>query len=254
MNARKIGVICVVCVFAMSGLMIGCGSSNGGNGEKTFKAYIQHFGGDDYVNGMEVEALSNSTGDSLGITATSDATGWVTFNWGEIAVEPKVGFLCKGVAGDWRDTYQFDIDSEAQDERLWALDETTWVGAPLMAGITMIPGKALVAGGVYWEDKTQDMLEVHLGCATVKANPEDGDVRYFGDNGMPTTLELRENTNPLVAYYVVANMTPGAQLIEAFVDTTKIGETDLFVYGDAVSISNIYADPDQPNPMPTACE
>ena len=92
MNARKIVVICVVCVFALSGLLIGCGSSNGGNGEKTFKAYIQHFGGTDYVSGIEVEALDNDTGDSLGITAKSDGTGWVTFNWDGIQVGDTVGF------------------------------------------------------------------------------------------------------------------------------------------------------------------
>ncbi|MBW1807659.1 MAG: hypothetical protein JRJ87_05645 [Deltaproteobacteria bacterium] len=251
MNARKIVVICVVCVFALSGLLIGCGSSNGDPEEKTFKAYIQHFGGDDYVSGLEVEALSNETGDSLGITAKSDGTGWVTFNWGEIQVADKVGFLSKEEVGNWVNTYQFNIDSNAQAERLWAVDQTTYVGAPAYAGLTVEDGKAIMAGGLYFVEA--DDTENHIGCADVKANPEDGEVRYFADNGNPTTLAVRDTTNPLVAYFIIANMEPGKQVVEAYIDTEKIGQTDLFVYADSISISNIYTDK-ATDPEPSNCE
>ncbi len=250
MNSRKTGTLVVfICVLGLGGLLVGCGG--GGTSGSTFKAYIQHFGGDDLVDGLEVEALDNTTGDSLGLTATSDATGWVTFAWGDTQVDDKVGFLCKAVPGDWHDTYQFDLDSSAQDERLWAVDETTYSGAPLMAGLTIEAGKAIMAGGLYFVEA--DGTENHIGCATVKTNPEDGEVRYFGDNGMPAPLTTRETTNPLVAYFLIANMNPGTKVAEAYVDTEKIGQTDLHVYADAISISNIYTDK-ATDPEPTDCQ
>ncbi|HUU01681.1 MAG TPA: hypothetical protein VM425_09590 [Myxococcota bacterium] len=249
MNARKTGTIFVaICVLGLGGLLAGCGSSGGG---ASFRAYIQHFGGDDLVDGLDVEALDNTTGDSLGITAKSDATGWVTFEWGDTQVGAEVGFLCKAVPGDWHDTYQFNIDSAAQDERLWAVDETTYSGAPLMAGLTITPGKAIMAGGLYFVEA--DGTENHIGCATVKTNPEDGEVRYFGDNGMPAPLATRDTTNPLVAYFLIANMNPGTKVTEAYIDADKLGQTDLHVYADAISISNIYTDK-AIDPEPANCQ
>jgi len=216
-----------------------------------FNAYIQHFGGDDYVSGLVVEALDNTTGNSLGITATSDAAGWVTFGWGDTQVGDKVGFLCKAVPGDWHDTYQFNIDSTSHDARLWAVDETTYSGAPLYAGLTIEAGKAMMTGGLYFVEANG--TENHIGCATVKTNPEDGDVRYFGDNGMPAPLATRDTTNPLVAYFLIANMNPGSKVAEAYVDTEKIGETTFHVYADAMTITNIYTD-NATDPEPDYCQ
>lgn len=250
MKTTKIrAIVAVICVLGFCGLLTGCGGGDGGT--SSFKAYIQHFGGDDLVDGLEVEALDNETGDGLGITVTSDATGWVTFDWGDTQVGDKVGFLCKAVPGDWHDTYQFDLDSTAQDERLWAVDETTYAGAPLMAGLTIEAGKAIMAGGLYFVEA--DGTENHIGCATVKTNPEDGEVRYFGDNGMPAPLTTRDTTNPLVAYFLIANMNPGTKTVEAYVDTEMIGQTDLHVYADAISISNIYTDK-ATDPEPSDCQ
>ena len=248
MNGKKSASIAVICALALGGLLAGCG---GGGDSVDFRAYIQNFAGDDLVGGLEIEALSNETGDSLGITATSDGTGWVAFDWGDTEVGDKVGFLVKGVPGDWHDTYQFDLDSDAQEERLWAVDETTYTGAPLAAGLVVEDGKAILAGGMYFVET--DGTENHLGCATVKANPEDGDIRYFNDGGYPTTLETRDTTNPLVAYFLIANLEPGEKTVEGFVEGEKIGETDLFVYADAISISNIYADTAE-DPEPAGCE
>jgi hypothetical protein len=254
MNARKASAIALTCAFVLCGVFSGCGGDDD-NGGATFRAYIQNFGGDDLVADMDVEVLDNTTGNKLGIVGRSDATGWVTIKWDGQAPAAELGFLCVGVAGDTRNTYQFDLDSSAQDEKLWSVSETTYWGAALAAGLTLEDGKALLAGGLYWVDPADpNEVENHIGCATVKANPEDGEVRYFGDNGYPTNLATRTTTNPLVAYFVIANMEPGSKTVEAFMDADKLGETDLFVYGNDVSISNIYADPNQPDPEPAGCQ
>ncbi len=251
---------------AIAGMIVftGCG---GGNGDKpTFKAYLQHFGGDDWVGGIQIEVLDNDTGDEVGISATSDAEGYVTFT--EALPGTLCGFRAVGseVGGAmYVDTYQFNIDCAALDERLWVVDETTYLGVPLMAGITkndgtpgLEPGTAVLAGGIYFEEGEEpSIVENHIGCATAATDPEDGQVRYFGDNGLPTTLDARDSTNPLVAYYVVANLAPGSTLVKAFVDGTEIGSTSLHVYADAVSISNIYSQPEAEggtDPEPAGCE
>jgi len=238
----------------------GCG---GGGDKPTFKAYLQHFGGDDWVGGIAIQVLDNDTGDEIGISSTSDAEGYVTFT------EALPGTLCgfRAVGGDvggatYVDTYQFNIACAALDERLWVVDETTYVGVPLSAGITkqdgtfgLDPGTAVLAGGIYFEEESG--VENHIGCATAATDPEDGQVRYFGDNGLPTTLDVRDTTNPLVAYYVVANLTPGPTLVKAFLEGEEIGSTSLHVYADAVSISNIYsvsAAEGGTDPEPADCE
>ncbi|HOX46015.1 MAG TPA: hypothetical protein PK668_20600 [Myxococcota bacterium] len=252
-------VFAVVGALAMTVLAAGCGEDGG---KVTFKAYLQHFGGDDKVAGIEIRALDNETGTDLGISATTDATGWVTFSEdlpGDAA--GLVGFRSVGavISGStYVDTYQFNILGTALEEKLWVVDETTYLGAPMMAGITkqdgtfgLDPDTAVLAGGIYFVEANG--TENHIGCATARTDPESGQVRYFGDNGMPTTLDSRDTTNPIIAYYLVANITPGRVTARAYVDGTEIGSTGLHVYANAVSISNIYAET-ATDPEPAACE
>ncbi len=253
---RTIGGVCVVLAFA---LVAGCGEDGG---KVTFKGYLQHFGGDDKVALIEIRVLDNQTGADVGISSRTDATGWVTFSEdlpGD--AEGLVGFRAVGttVSGaTYIDTYQFNIAGDAIGEKLWVVDETTYLGAPQMAGITkqdgsfgLDPGTAVLAGGVYFVEA--DGVENHIGCATAKTDPESGQVRYFGNNGLPTTLDSRATTNPLVAYYLVANITPGQVTARAYMDGTEIGATRLHVYADAVSISNIYATT-ATDPEPAGCQ
>ncbi len=268
MTTKRISVLFVILALA-SGALCGCGGNGDGNGgQTTFKAKLQHFGGEDLVPGIELIVLNNGTGDETDLKATTDSSGWVSFKEEILdeAVEDEdgdlvVGFRAKGakVGGAmYKDTYQFNIDAAVLDERLWVVDESTYLGAPLMAGVTLEPGKAVLAGGIYWVDSEE--IECHVGCATAKIYPESGDVRYFGDNGMPTTIESRPTTNPLVAYYLVANIEPGPTVARAYMcdnppcgDEDEIGHTSLHVYADAISISNIYADTAE-DPTPANCE
>jgi hypothetical protein len=246
MKRKTIGFTSLAILLAVGFALTGCGDDNGGTAG--FRAYIEHFGGEDLVAGMEVRAIDNNTGQELGINETSDASGWVKFD-GLPAGD--VGFMCVGVPGDWVDTYQFNIDSTAQEERLWAVDQTTYVGVPLMAGITMIDGKAIVAGAVYWVNAADE--EEPVGCVTVDSVPASPDIRYMGENGMPTLITEQPDTHPLWGRFVVANLDPGQATITAYDGTTALGSTSLFTYADSIAISNIYHD-GASNPTPAGCE
>ena len=246
MKRKTIGFLSLAILMAVGFALAGCGDDNGGGAQ--FRAYIEHFGGDDLVGGMEVRAIDNNTGQELGINETSDASGWVAFDG---LPAGKVGFLCVGVPGDWVDTYQFNIDSDAQDENLFAVDHTTYVGVPVMAGITLEDGKAIVAGAVYWVNAAGE--EEPVGCADVSSDPTTPDVRYMGENGMPTLITEQEKTHPLWGRFVVANLAPGSATTTASVDGTDIGNTTLFTYADSIAISNIYHEGTS-NPTPAGCQ
>ncbi len=215
--------------------------------------------------------INNSTGEETDLKGTTDSSGWISFKEEilDVAVEdedgnPVVGFRAVGAKVDgapYHDTYQFNIGATVLDEQLSVVSESTYLGAPLLAGVTLEDGKAVLAGGIYWVDPNDsEKIEHHVGCATAKTDPEGGDVRYFGDNGMPTTIESRPTTNPLVAYYLVANIEPGATVSRAYMcdtppcgDADEFGHASLHVYADAISISNIYADTAS-DPTPPDCE
>jgi len=228
----------------------------------TFKAHLQHFGISDGAAGVEIRVLDNQTGLDLGISETTDPTGWVRFSE-DLPGDANglVGFRAVGavISGStYIDTYQFNILGTALEERLWVFDETTYLGAPLIAGITkqdgtygLDPGTSMLAGVVYFVDANG--TQNHVGCATVRTDPESGQVRYFGDNGMPTTLDTRSTTNPQVAYYLAANITPGSVTVRAYVDGTEIGTTSLHAYADSVSIVNI-GTTTATDPEPAACQ
>ena len=259
----KLKTIALFAMFAVFFGTIGMGCGDDGGDPITFKAYLQHFGGDDWVANVEIRALDNQTGNELGITTSSYGEGWLEFTEALPGdADGLVGFRAVGGTIDgtaYVDTYQFNIPASALDERLWVVDETTYLGAPLMAGVMkedgvtpgLDPGTAVLAGGVYFEEANG--LENHIGCATAEMDPVGGQVRYFGDNGLPTTLATRDTTNPLVAYYLVANIDPGRVTARAYVDAQEIGSTSLHIYADAVSISNIYATT-ATDPEPADCQ
>jgi hypothetical protein len=246
MKRKTIGFTSLAILLAVGFALAGCGDDNGGGAQ--FRAYIEHFGGDDLVGGMEVRAIDNNTGLELGINETSDASGWVAFD--ELPAGD-VGFLCVGVPGDWVDTYQFNIDSSAQEERLWAVDHTTYVGVPAMAGIVLEDGKAIVAGAVYWVNAADE--EEPVGCVTVDSVPTTPDVRYMGENGMPTLITEQAETHHLWGRFVVANLEPGSASTTAYDGTTALGSTSLFTYADSIAISNIYHEGTS-NPTPAGCQ
>jgi len=259
MNKKRIG-LCGVALVAMGLMLIACGDDDGGNGGAQFRGRVIDFasGKADPVPkpGMTVVALNDETGESLNIEAVADSMGYVTF---EGLPEGRVGFLSVGVTGETVDTYQFNIDSAAQDEILWSVDLGTYQMAPALAGYAQDGNKGAAAGATYWLDAQGN--EVPVGCSTIQGDYDSGDIRYFGDNNLPTKLladdpdDGRDNINPLNGYWLVGNIVPVNEpvIIEGFMDTQSLGTVRYFAYPNSVSIGNIYYE-GASNPQPSDCQ
>ncbi|NOZ85212.1 MAG: carboxypeptidase regulatory-like domain-containing protein [Deltaproteobacteria bacterium] len=223
----------------------GCGGSDDNNGQKTvtFKGTVEDFKAGTTLDGMTVKALNNDTGAELGIEATSDAEGNVT-----IAGLPdgKVGFLVVGTepADGYIDTYQFNIDASAEDVSLIAVDKLTYQAAPALAGIQVKEHTAAVAGAFVW--KNAKGVDEPVACGTVKVfvnDAENGEVRYFNDTGMPTSLDNRKNINPQNGYYLAGNVDPGKVTIKGYDPSGKeIGSVTFPAVGDSICISTLYVE------------
>lgn len=272
MKLRMLSILTVV--FAL--VAVGCGDDSddgngggsgtggnndagGGNGATNFKAELQDPTALVAINDShEIVVLDNDTGESLGKTTTSGASGAVKI---DDMPEGKVGFLVKGITGKTIDTYQFNIDARAQDETLWAVAKSTATLVPNIAGFTPDKTKASISGAVYWvNDKGE---EEKVGCATVEfvGASGAGDIRYFSDANLPTSIAMRANTNPLNGRYFVGNAPTGVQSVKVIVDGEELGSTKLPLFArqdssdgeDNVCISNIYVEADA-NPTPAGCK
>ena len=156
----------------------------------------------------------------------------------------------KGVVDEWLDTYQFHIDSSAQDEELFAVHMTTYELVKNLADIDPEEGKSIVAGAIYWINAAGE--EEPVGCAQVRADPEQGLVRYMGGNGMPTKLETQSETHRLWGRFLLVDLDVGQPRAKAFIDNVEIGQVQLVSYADSIAIANIYHEGDS-NPTPAGC-
>lgn len=259
MNRKRFGTACLVLSLMMCGAFAGCGDD--GDGGATFRGKLIDFKSgraeEKPVPGYTIKALNNETGEPLaGFEADTDASGMVQFNG---LPTGKVGFLAVGVTGESVDTYQFNIASVTPEdyEILWVVDLGTYQMGPGLAGITLDTSKGIAAGAVYWVNP-QEQEEI-VGCATVKADPESGDVRYFGDGGMPTKLLVddpdngRDSTNKLNGYYLIGNIEPGPVKINGYINAELKGSVDFITFGESIGISNIYVE-GASNPQPQDCQ
>jgi hypothetical protein len=259
MKRKRIGVAGLVLSMAIFLVFSGCGDDGGG--EAAFRGKLIDFKSgraeEKPVPKITIKAIDNGTGQPLaGFEAVSDASGMVKFDG---LPAGKVGFLAVGEPGESVDTYQFNIESVTPEnyEILWIVDLGTYQMGPGLAGIDLDTSKGVAAGAVYWVNP-QNQEEI-VGCATVKADPESGDVRYFGDGGMPTKLTSedpengRDSTNKLNGYYLIGNIDPGPVKIDAYVNNEPKGNVEFVTFGESICISNIYLGGDS-NPQPQDCE
>ncbi|GAB4289988.1 MAG: hypothetical protein Kow0090_02910 [Myxococcota bacterium] len=188
------------------------------------------------VPGMEVTVYDNDTGTATTTKTKSGDDGTVEFKG---LPKGKVGFKVTGVTGQFRDTYQYNIDAGAQDETLWIVPENVWTMAPAGAGLTVNAGEAIAAGAIYWVDSSGKEFPV---CGATIESDVGGNIRYFGDNGLPTTLENQPSVNKTNGYYLVANIEPSKITLTGKVDGTVVGTTTFYTAADSVSIGNIYTD------------
>jgi hypothetical protein len=249
----------ILLVILASFALIACSSDDatvdGDSDSETahFRGYVVDFATKVPLSGVTVFVLDNETGDKLDVEAGStDATGYVEFDipLPEGAGDDfKVGFLCAGVENESVDTYQFNLDAFAGDERLWLVDATTYDVAPLAAGIELTPGTTVVAGGVYWVN--EEGAEEIVNCATVETDTGSGDVRYFADNGLPANTNVRDSVNPLNGFFIIGNIEPGTVNLKGMTGTNVFGTTRVIAVPDSICISNIYAETDS---NPKTCD
>ncbi len=260
----------VVTISALGLAVLGCESSSGGGGGDTtggndgtgtgdaptldlavdgqvemavFQGKLVDFQTREPIVGATVTVLNNDDGKTVIATVTSLEGGVVTFN---VPAGIQLGLKCE-LAG-YRPTYQFNIASDYgtvdEPETLWIVSDTTWTVAPGMAGLVIEPGKGQVAGALYYRTAANE--EVAIGCGTVQSEPSTPDIRYFGNSGLPTTLDLQPTTNPDNAFFFAANVpaaaagAPTETVISGWVGTTRIGSVRIFTYPDSMCISNIY--------------
>lgn len=256
MNQKRIGLGWVVAL-TIGLALTGCNGN--GDGTHQFSGKLINFASGKVaavpVVDQTVVALDNESGAELNIETVSDAEGMVYFDG---LPEGRVGFLSVGISGTNVDTYQFNIDSNAQDEILWSVDLGTYQMAPALAGYEQDDAKGAAAGATYWLDGT---TEVPIGCSTIQGDYDSGDIRYFGDNNMPTktlaqdAVDGRDNVNPINGYWLVGNIEPIEEpfTITASMDTQELGSVRYFAYEFSVSIGNIYYE-GASNPQPSDCE
>jgi hypothetical protein len=234
-------------------------AGGGGGGTVSFAAVVRDPTSDVTIEGTTVQALDNETGEPLGIEEVSGNNGAIAF---EGLPAGKVAFLSVGQVGMTIDTYQYNIDADAQDETLWVVAKSTAQIVPTLASLTPDPESAAVSGAVYWVNA--DGVEEPVGCATIafEGEGEATEYRYFGDNNLPTTLEMQASTNLLNGRYFIGNAPTGVQRVSAQIDGESMGETTLVLFArkdstdgeDNVCISNIYIEGVDENPTPADCE
>ena len=246
---------CTVAIFLAVGL--GCGGDDGEDepedivvAKGTFKANIVSFGSNPEKNEptVLVEVLNDETGEGTGVTATADDEGFVTFP--DMTAGELVGFKC--TKEKHKDTYQFHIQADAPDEKLWIVPDHIYNFAIVLAGLEVLDGKGTLAGAIYFVDA--DGEEIPVGGASVTSDPATEDIRYMdGDTGLPTTLDAQGCSHPAHDRFLVTNLEPGTATITATVGGVDVGSVLIPVVPDSIAIGNIYVTTDT-NPGVDGCQ
>jgi len=269
MNMKSFKLIfSVVCL--VGAVAFACGGDGGGETDTggvtdtqvqlgTFKAVVKDNLTKAKMEGATVVAIDNDTGELLNeYTTTSDGQGNI-----EMQVPSGILLGFRITANLFKDTYQFNIDSDAQDEELWGVSLNGYELAVGLAGFEPEDGTAVTAGAIYWVNALGE--EEHISCAHIVTDPV-GEYRYFaGDTGLPAPLDAVKHTmdGNGEGRFVAGNIPPGKVEITAFFgdDATDadgfIGTATFFAYPDSICITNVYADKSKypaNNPSPATCE
>jgi hypothetical protein len=230
----------------------GCGDDNETNEPPTgnYAAVVWSFGFNTPVEGALVTLMNNTTGEATTTTATTDADGKFEMT---VPTGGSIGF--KVTKAEHWDTYQFNLDPKAEDETIWIVNNMVVDLNTQSSGLTLEPGNGVVAGACYFVEQGE---ELPVGCASVDTEPT-GDIRYFFfDTGSMTfyavPLAVRSTTDPHIGYFLAANIpaaaTPTPVTMTAEVESAAAGTVNLFVYENAICISNIYCSVK----TPTGCQ
>ncbi|HOI09069.1 MAG TPA: hypothetical protein PK313_01205 [Myxococcota bacterium] len=246
------------------------GSTDDGTPPGRFTGQLVDFQSKVGMEGVDVTVLDNDTGEPL------DPVRFPPFKSGvngliDLPLDPgmMVAFKANGKdkSGVWtfKDSFQYNIPSDAQNKRLYAVNVITYSTAPKTAGIIVDKTKGILAGTVYWKNEAEG-TEEFVGCVTIEALVADGssttpqgEVRYFSpDTDMPTPLTKATFTTTGeegTSRYIIANLPVGQYRIVASIDGTVVSdEIVLRAAADSIAISNIYLEGDtNPTPDRTEC-
>lgn len=203
----------------------------------TYKGTLIGFGTDLPTADATIDLLDQRTGQLLGVQATTDWSGEVTFT-GLPASKP-VAFLAR--RENHKDTYQFHGEPGETDGTLWIVPDTVYTLAMGLAGLNAKPDQGALFGAVYFVDEAGE--EIPLGCLDITIEKGSGDIRYMdGNSGLPTTLEKQEQTHPAHGRFLVGNLEPGIATIWAWAGDGPVGALEVHVVENAVVVNDIIAE------------
>lgn len=224
----------------------------------TFKAVVKDNLTKAVIEGAEVTAIDNDTGVMLEYKTISDAQGNIEM---QVPAGILIGF--RVTADLFKDTYQFNIESDAKDEEIWAVSINGFEMAAGLAGFEPDKTKAVAAGAIYWVNEAGE--EEYVSCGHVIADPE-GEYRYFSETtGLPAPLAEVPNTmaGKGEGRFVVGNVPAGKVTLTTYFGDDPasadnfIGSAHFFAYPDSIAVTNVYADKSKypaENPAPATCE
>ncbi len=276
--------------------VVACGGGRGGNGptptdqdpgpdvgsdQVVFRGVLVDFKSKTPKEGVNLEVLDNDTGQPL------DPAKYPPFKSGaggeiELAFPrdlPLVAFKAwgKDVSGyfDFKETYLFNVPTDAQDKRVYAVDRLTYYTALSVSFVEDADPATLghLAGTVYWVNPNGD--EEFVGCLRIEVRDDQGNllkektnddgkgiwaaIRYFDvDKDMPTNLKCSDMTHHLSSRYLIANLPDGKYTVSAVsVDTGQpLAEVTVRAFPGGISVGNFYLTTDQfpANPTPARAE
>ena len=238
-----------------------------------FEGQLVDFASKTGRKGVDVMPLDNDTGLPL------DAVKYPALKSGDdglfemqLPAGTMVGFqatgkeeVTTGIAMKFQKTYMFNIPSDAQGKRVYAVNTITYATAPATAGIKVDKTKGILAGTIYWKNGVSGQEEF-VGCASIEAIPVEGttalgDVRYFDPaNDLPGPLSKAPFTTTGLAgtsRYIIANLPVGRYKLVVKINDVQVNtgaaEVSLFAYADSIAISNVYLE-GAANPTPARAE
>ncbi len=268
-------------------VLAGCGGGGGsapsdqgpglkvGSDEVLFRGVLVEFQSKTPKEGVDLLVLNNDTGEPLDLVRypqfKSGPNGKIELVFPKSI--PLVAFKAWGASGkmDFVESYLFNVPSDAQDKRIYAVLQFTYEAALSTSYVEDVDPKTYghLAGTVYWVNPQGD--EEFVGCLRIEVRDEQGQVleeqkneegrgifaavRYFDThNDMPTSLEVSDMTHLLNSRFLIANLPNGKYTVSAVsVDTGEtLGEVVVRAFPGGISIGNIYLTTDRfpTNPTP----
>jgi hypothetical protein len=271
----------LACTVSLVLAFAACGSSDEGGSDATvaagtFTGTVVDFASKAPMEGVDLQVLDNVTGQPLDAAkypvVKSGAGGAVSL---ELPKGLEVGFKTWGNSTSglkFKDGFQFNIASDAQAKRLYAVNIVTYAGALSTAYIKAADETIFghLAGSVYYKNK--DGQDEFVGCVVIQVYDEAGKlleevtdatgrateagVRYFDTKtDLPTSLAVSDMTHKLSSRFMVANLKQGRYTAKAFIKDRPdvvIGTVPNRTFPGAISIGNLYVvDPANPDKNPT---